>query len=52
MSKFILRQFCTVEEVRVALADIRVVSLVDETLGFVMPLHGQVTDATGAFIII
>jgi choloylglycine hydrolase len=52
VAAFILSQFASVEEVRSAMASVRVVPIVEPALGFPAPLHYIVTEPTGRSIVI
>jgi choloylglycine hydrolase len=52
LASYTLSLFETVDEVRAGLADVRVVGVVDETLGFPFPFHMLVADRFGGRIVI
>ena len=52
LASYTLSMFETVDEVRAGLDDIRVVGVVDETLGFPFPFHMLVADRFGGRIVI
>ena len=52
LASYTLSMFKTVDEVRAGLADVRVVGIVDETLGFPFPFHMLVADSNGGRIVI
>ncbi|MEM9120491.1 MAG: choloylglycine hydrolase family protein [Cyanobacteria bacterium P01_F01_bin.56] len=52
LASYTLAMFETVDEVRAGLEDIRVVGVVDETLGFPFPLHMIVADRFGGRIVV
>ncbi|MEX0318615.1 MAG: linear amide C-N hydrolase [Ruegeria sp.] len=52
LASYVLSMFETVEEAQAGLADIRVVGVVDETLGFPFPFHMLVADRFGGRIVI
>lgn len=52
MMAFIATSFATVDEVREGIADLRVVAVVEPTLGFPAPLHIMVSDTSGEAIVI
>ncbi|MCB4458413.1 linear amide C-N hydrolase [Leisingera sp. McT4-56] len=52
LASYVLSNFETVDEVRAGLEGIRVVSVVDETLGFPFPLHMLVADRLGGRIVV
>lgn len=49
---YILTQFATVDEVRTAMADVRVVPVVEEAIGIPVPAHWMVTEPSGKSIVI
>lgn len=49
---FLLTQFATIAEVREALTKIRIVKVVEPSLGFPMPLHWFVSEPSGKSIVI
>ena len=52
LASYVLSQFETVEEAAAGLADVRVVGVVDETLGFPFPFHMLVADRNGGRIVV
>lgn len=52
LASYVLSNFETVDEARTGLEDIRVVGVVDETLGFPFPFHMLVADRFGGRIVI
>lgn len=52
VANWALGSFATVEEVRNAMAEIRVVPVTEEALGFPPPVHFLITDASGAAIVV
>lgn len=52
VANWILTQFATVAEVRKAIVDMRVVPVVEESLGFAPPIHLLVSDPSGEAIVI
>lgn len=52
LASYTLSLFETVDEVRAGLSDVRVVGVVDETLGFPFPFHMLVADRFGGRIVI
>ncbi|MEM6636201.1 MAG: choloylglycine hydrolase family protein [Pseudomonadota bacterium] len=52
MVSYIATNFATVDEVRGGISDLRVVSVIEPTLGFPPPLHIMVSDTTGETIVI
>jgi len=52
LASYVLSQFETVEEAATGLADVRVVGVVDETLGFPFPFHMLVADRFGGKIVV
>ena len=52
LASYTLSMFKTVDEVRDGLANVRVVGVVDETLGFPFPFHMLVADREGGRIVI
>ncbi len=52
LASYVLSQFETVEEAAAGLSDIRVVGVVDETLGFPFPFHMLVADRSGGRIVV
>ncbi|MEM6933497.1 MAG: choloylglycine hydrolase family protein [Pseudomonadota bacterium] len=52
LASYVLSQFETVEEAAAGLSEIRVVGVVDDTLGFPFPLHMMVGDRFGGRIVI
>lgn len=52
LAGYVLANFETVEEVAAGLADIRVVGVVDEKLGFPFPLHMLVADRFGGRMVV
>ncbi|MEM9349267.1 MAG: choloylglycine hydrolase family protein [Pseudomonadota bacterium] len=49
---YALSRFATVAEVKEAMADARIVNVVDESLGFAAPVHFYLSDPTGARLVI
>ncbi|WP_170770864.1 linear amide C-N hydrolase [Ruegeria lacuscaerulensis] len=52
LASYVLSQFETVEEAATGLANVRVVGVVDETLGFPFPFHMLVADRFGGRIVV
>ncbi|PSL20235.1 linear amide C-N hydrolase [Shimia abyssi] len=52
LASYVLSQYETVDEAAAGLADVRVVGVVDETLGFPFPFHLLVADRFGGRIVI
>ncbi|WP_299350488.1 linear amide C-N hydrolase [uncultured Shimia sp.] len=52
LASYVLSQFETVEEAQAGLENVRVVGVVDETLGFPFPFHMLVADRFGGRIVI
>ncbi len=52
VANYILSQFATTEETRAGMAEVRVVPVVEDALGFPPPVHFIVTDASGQATVI
>ncbi|MEM7463446.1 MAG: choloylglycine hydrolase family protein [Pseudomonadota bacterium] len=52
LASYVLSKFETVDEARAGLEDVRVVGVVDETLGFPFPFHMLVADRFGGRIVV
>ncbi len=52
LASYVLSQFETVEEAQAGLENVRVVGVVDETLGFPFPFHMLVSDRSGGRIVV
>lgn len=52
LASYTLSMFETVDEVRLGLEDVRVVGVVDETLGFPFPFHMLVADRFGGKVVV
>ncbi len=52
VGQFILSQFATVDEVRAAMATVRVVPVVEPALGFPPPVHYIITEPSGKSIVL
>ena len=52
LTGFLLTQFATIGEVKEALSKIRIVNVVEPSLGFPMPLHWMVVEPNGKSIVI
>jgi choloylglycine hydrolase len=52
VAQFLLTQFASVDEVRAAMASVRVVPVVEPALGFAPPVHFIVTEPSGKSIVI
>ncbi|MEM8970724.1 MAG: choloylglycine hydrolase family protein [Pseudomonadota bacterium] len=49
---YVLSNYATVEEVRSAMDDLRIVNVVEQALGFAAPVHFYVADPTGERVVI